>query len=140
MLTITNIFLSMQGFFTLAIALYAILSEKVSGFREGYNYWAILSLDLFMIIFWLSSMAANAALRASFIYAVDTVCYDDGSTFNADHCVVSKRDSNGRAVRRDGAVAGLAGRAAMSAIAGLSALEMCVSSRYLLLCSPMLPC
>ncbi|EFX05273.1 hypothetical protein CMQ_3342 [Grosmannia clavigera kw1407] len=110
--------------FTLAIVLYAVLTEKVSGCRAGYNCWAILALDLLMIIFWLSSMAANAALRATFIYAVDTECYDDGSTFNSGHCVVEKRDRSSSVVRRDGAVAGPVGRASMSVIAGLSALEM----------------
>lgn len=105
-----------QGIFTLIIVIYALVVEKAPSCRSGYNYWAILSLDLFMAILWLSSMGASAALRASFVYDVDAECYNDGSTFNSGHCVVSKR-----AVA---AVATKVGLAEMSAVAGLSALQM----------------
>lgn len=74
-----------------------------------------------MGILWLASMGANAALRASFIVDVNADCSDDGSTFNAGHCVVSKR---GAGLSKRLAVATQAGLASMAAIAGLSALEM----------------
>lgn len=74
-----------------------------------------------MAILWLSSMGANAALRASFVVDVNASCYDDGSTVNAGYCVVSKR---GEGLSKRYAVATQAGLAEMSAIAGLSALEM----------------
>lgn len=66
-------------------------------------------------------MGANAALRASFIYDVNADCYDDGSAINAGHCIVSKR---GHSMGKRYPVASHAGLAEMSAVAGLSALEM----------------
>ncbi|OAA61789.1 hypothetical protein SPI_04648 [Niveomyces insectorum RCEF 264] len=113
------------GLFTFIVALYAILSEKVPACRAGYNYWAVLSLDMFMAIFWLASMGAVAALRATFRYTTHATCYDNGSALNADTCITYKRDARTGAVlaKRD-AVAGSGALAEMSAIAGLSALEM----------------
>jgi hypothetical protein len=105
---------------TWVVVAYTLVSEKVPDARGLYNIWAVLALDLLMAIFWLSSMGANAAQRASFIYNVNVeYCYNDGSTVNSNHCVVSKRDLERRA-----AVAGSVGLAVMSAIAGLSALVM----------------
>ncbi|CAK7242777.1 MAG: hypothetical protein STHCBS139747_004278 [Sporothrix thermara] len=109
------------GFLTLVITLYAILSEKVSSCRAGYNYWAVFSLDLIMMIFWLASMGANAALRGTFKYSVNAECYDDGSTLNAGTCYTSKRDG---VVAKRSAVASKAALAEISAIAGLSAVQM----------------
>lgn len=74
-----------------------------------------------MAILWLSSMGANAALRATFVYDVNATCYDDGSTLNAGHCVVSRREAG---LSKRFAVASKSGLAQMAAIAGLSALEM----------------
>lgn len=107
------------GLFTIFIVTYTLVSEKAPNCQNAYNIWAHLSLDLFMAILWLSSMGANAALRATFKYDVNAECWDDGSAVNAGHCVVSRRDLDKRA-----AVANQAGLAQMSAIAGLSALEM----------------
>lgn len=109
-----------QCLMTWVVAAYSLFSEKIPGLHGLYNIWAVLALDLLMAIFWLSSMGANAAQRASFRYAVDVdYCYNDGSTVNSNYCVVSKRDLERRA-----AVAGPVGLAVMSAIAGLSALMM----------------
>ncbi len=106
------------------IVTYALVSEKAPNCRNAYNIWAVLSLDLFMAILWLSSMGANAALRGEFTVSVNADCWDDGSTVNAGHCVVS-RQTDGLS-KRVNAVAGKNGLAEMSAIAGLSALEMYV--------------
>ena len=38
--------------------------------KKAYNMWAVLALDIVMVIFWLSAMAAMAALRASFTVPV----------------------------------------------------------------------
>lgn len=103
--------------------IYALVSEKAPNCRNAYNIWAILSLDLFMAILWLSSMGANAAQRAAFVVDVTASCWDDGSAVNSGHCVVTGR-SEGLSKRY--AVAGPAGLAEMSAVAGLSALEMYV--------------
>lgn len=113
-----------QGLFTMIIVTYALVSEKAPNCRNAYNIWAILSLDLFMAILWLSSMGANAALRAAFVFDVNADCWDDGSAVNAGHCIVEKRNSG---LDKRGAVANAAGLAEMSAIAGLSALEMYVA-------------
>jgi hypothetical protein len=75
--------------------------------------------DTVMIIFWLLSMGASAALRAAFKYSVTVDgCYSDGSAINSETCVVER----GLEVRD--AVASSAGLSMMSAVAGLSALEM----------------
>lgn len=113
------------GFFTLIIAIYAIVTEKATGARVAYNYWAVLSLDLLMIIFWLASMGANAALRGTFKYDTVADCYDDGSTFNANTCYTSrKRDASLPPLTKRYAVAGKVALAEISAIAGLSAIQM----------------
>ncbi|KAI0115722.1 hypothetical protein GGR51DRAFT_555599 [Nemania sp. FL0031] len=100
--------------FTWIIALYAILTEHSAACRSGYNTWAILSLDFFMMVLWLASLGANAAFRASFVTPVDAECYDDGSAVNAGHCVIYKR----------AAVANATGRSLISAVAGVSAIML----------------
>jgi hypothetical protein len=86
----------------------------VASAQKGYNIWAVLALDLLMAVFWLASLGANAALRATFTESVTvTGCYSDGSAISSHHCTVAKR----------AAVASQTGLALMSAIAGLSALE-----------------
>ncbi|KAI1175972.1 hypothetical protein F4777DRAFT_578396 [Nemania sp. FL0916] len=99
---------------TWIIALYAILTEHSAACRSGYNTWAVLSLDFFMVILWLASLGANAAYRATFVTPVNADCYDDGSAVNAGHCVVYKR----------AAVASATGRAELSALAGVSAIML----------------
>ena len=75
--------------------------------------------DAVLVIFWLSSMGASAALRSSFKYAVDIEgCYDDGAAIDSTTCVVD------RSLEKRAAVADHAGLSMMSAVAGLSALEM----------------
>ncbi|KAK3944403.1 hypothetical protein QBC46DRAFT_251896 [Diplogelasinospora grovesii] len=115
-----HVFALVCGMMTWVVCTSAPVSEKVPSANGAYNIWAILSLDLLMAIFWLSSMGANAALRASFVYDVIVDgCYNDGSAVSSNHCIVSKRGMEKRA-----AVASAAGLAEISAIAGLSALEM----------------
>ena len=109
---------NLQGLFTFIISIYALVVEKAPTCHAAYNYWAIMSLDLFMAILWLSSMGANAALRATFVTPVSADCWDDGSTVNAGHCIVS------RSLGKRAAVATQAGLAELSAVAGLSALMM----------------
>ncbi|KAJ2999172.1 hypothetical protein NUW58_g86 [Xylaria curta] len=77
-----------SGIFTWIIAAYAILTEHSAACRPGYNTWAILSLDFFMIVLWLASLGANAAYRASFVVPVTADCYNDGSAVNSNHCIV----------------------------------------------------
>jgi len=51
---------------TIIVLLYIRLSTYVASLRAAYNYWAILALEIFMVVFWLASMGALAALRSTF--------------------------------------------------------------------------
>ncbi|PBP18286.1 hypothetical protein BUE80_DR011024 [Diplocarpon rosae] len=69
------------------------------------------------VLFWLAAMGATAHLRSTFKYSVSVYgCYEDGSSVDSSTCVVGER----------AAVATKMGTRIMSAIAGLSALEMYV--------------
>ncbi|KAI1497535.1 hypothetical protein F5X99DRAFT_362060 [Biscogniauxia marginata] len=103
------------GLFTWVIALYAVLSEKVPSCRRAYNTWAVLALDLLMVIFWLAAMAATANRRSKFTVDVQASCYSDGSAIDSGNCVIYRRKVG---VATDGALA------VLSAIAGVSALVM----------------
>ena len=82
--------------------------------RGAYNIWAVLSLDLTMVIFWLASLGANAELRTQFTVPVNIQeCFDEGSAISSKHCTVYKR----------AAVASPTGLALIGAIAGVGALE-----------------
>lgn len=105
----------LQCLFTWIIVVYALVTEKVPTCHVAYNTFALLALDALMIIFWLSCMGAIAAARATFNVDVNATCYSDGSSVNSGQCVVSKRGVG---------VATKAALAAMSAAAGVSAIEM----------------
>ncbi|KAK3693218.1 hypothetical protein B0T22DRAFT_35414 [Podospora appendiculata] len=114
-----NAFAVVCTIMTWIVVTYVLVTEHAAGAHKGYNIWAVLSLDLFLAIFWLASMGANAALRASFTTDVNIEgCYSDHSATSANHCIVSGRDLTKRA-----AVANKNGLAYMATIAGLSALE-----------------
>ncbi|KAI1085541.1 hypothetical protein F5B20DRAFT_6665 [Whalleya microplaca] len=108
-------FVIVCGLFTWIIAVYALLSERVTSCRPAYNTWAILALDLLMIIFWLAAMAATANRRSKFTVPVNASCVSDGSTINSGVCTVFEKRAG---VATNGALGILSG------IAGLSALEM----------------
>lgn len=104
--------------FTAIVVGYVLITEKVQSAQGAYNIWAVLALDSLMAVFWLASLGSNAALRATFTETVNIEsCYNDGSTISSNHCTISGRDLTKRR-----AVAGQAGLAVMSAIAGVSAL------------------
>ncbi|KAI1781305.1 hypothetical protein F4818DRAFT_34703 [Hypoxylon cercidicola] len=107
-------FVIVCGLFTWVIAIYALLAEKVASCRRAYNTWAILALDLLMIIFWLAAMAATANRRSKFTVPVTASCSSDGSAINSGYCTVWKRAG----VATQGALGILSG------IAGVSALVM----------------
>ncbi|KAI1823538.1 hypothetical protein F4861DRAFT_313282 [Xylaria intraflava] len=102
-----------SGILTWIIALYVILTEHSAGCRSGYNTWAVLSLDFFMMVLWLATLGSNAAFRSSFVIPANAECYDDGSAINAGHCTVFKR-----------AFATPTGLSVLSAIAGVSAIML----------------
>jgi hypothetical protein len=107
----------MQVVFTWVVVTYVLVAEKVKSANVAYNIWAVLALDLLMAIFWLASMGANAALRAQFKDNVNVQsCFENGQITNSRTCTFTKRDPN--------ALADQAGLAMISAIAGLSALQL----------------
>ncbi|KAI1759302.1 hypothetical protein GGR53DRAFT_523974 [Hypoxylon sp. FL1150] len=108
-------FVIICGLFTWIIAIYALLAERVASCRRAYNTWAVLALDLLMIVFWLAAMAATANLRSKFTVPVTASCVSDGSAVNSGHCVLEKREVG---VATKGALSVLSG------IAGISALIM----------------
>lgn len=100
------------------IVVYAILTNNVSSCAGAYNYWALLALEIFGVIFWLSSMAALAATRAAFVFPTEIngcVNYGYGGV------CYKKRELEKRAVATYGYLD------MMSAAAGLSAIEMFVT-------------
>ncbi|KAJ0159409.1 hypothetical protein CTA2_9732, partial [Colletotrichum tanaceti] len=100
--------------FTWIIVLYALLSEKLPALRRFYHAYAVLALDLFLVILWLATLGAAAARRATFVVSVTASCSSDGSAVNSGRCTVLRR----YIVMSHGALAML------SAIAGLSALQL----------------
>ncbi|KAK0710102.1 hypothetical protein B0T26DRAFT_679425 [Lasiosphaeria miniovina] len=96
-----NVFALVSSLFTWIMVAYVLVAEKVRSARNGYNIWAVLSLDSLMALFWLASMGANAALWA---------------TFNAS-CEVESRS-----IEKRGTIVTKKGLESMSAIAGLSGL------------------
>ena len=93
----------LQCVITWIIVVYARVTERVPSCRGAYNIWAILALDLFAVILWLSAMAAVAAKRAAFV----TI----RSSFFRRYYIVFLNKT---------------GLDVLSAIAGLSAAELCV--------------
>ncbi|KAK1991849.1 hypothetical protein LX36DRAFT_550736, partial [Colletotrichum falcatum] len=100
--------------FTWIIVAYAVLTEKLPSIRKLYHAYAVLALDLFLVILWLATMGACAARRATFTVPVNASCTSDGSAFNSGSCSVFKRAI---------IVMGQGALAMFAAIAGLSALQ-----------------
>ncbi|KIW01995.1 uncharacterized protein PV09_06505 [Verruconis gallopava] len=61
------------GILTLIIVTYDLVAEKAA--KAAYNMWAVLALDILMVIFWLSAMGSMAALRAAFTVPVTITTY-----------------------------------------------------------------
>ncbi|KAL7939779.1 G-protein coupled receptor protein [Trichoderma chlorosporum] len=92
--------------------LYAILSERLPTLHHIYHVVAVIVLDGVMMVLWLSTFAAVAARRASFVFHVQVNgCVNDGSLFNSETCF-KKRD----------VILFKSGGDMLSAIAGLGAL------------------
>jgi hypothetical protein len=98
------------------VVFYSLLTYHIEAWHAAYNYWAVLALEIFAIIFWLSSMAALAAKRATFFIPASV----DGCV-NYGYGGICYR-------KRDFATYGYLDM--MSASAGLSALEMYVSPSH----------
>lgn len=110
-----------SSLFTLIVAIYSIVSTRVPSAQRTFNWIAILVLDAAGVIFWLASMADLAATRSAFIYDVTiSGCYNNGG----GGVCYKRRSLEGRGVEKRGYVAGYGYLNAMSASAGLSAIEM----------------
>lgn len=108
-----------QSVLTWAILAYILLAEKVSSLHSAYNIFAVLSLDLFLVIMWLAAMGTNAAHRAAFIYPVEiSGCVDDGSLIDSTTCY--------KKLRKRAFVAGPVGMAVMVVVAIGCAVELYV--------------
>ncbi|KFY26151.1 hypothetical protein V493_04246 [Pseudogymnoascus sp. VKM F-4281 (FW-2241)] len=104
---------------TWLLVAYHLTTEFVPSLSHLRHLLVVVGTDALMVIFWLSGMGAAAALRTTFKYNVNVeACYDDGSMVGSTTCVVSRK------VAKRAAVAGATGLSSMSAVAGLSALEM----------------
>ncbi len=110
-----------QSLFTWLAIVFFFLTAYISSLRNfKFITFVVIAVNGLMVLFWLAAMGATAHLRTTFKYSVNIYgCYDDGSDVDSTTCVVYKRQLEKRA-----AVATKAGLSAMSAIAGLSALEM----------------
>ena len=85
-----------------------------------YNYWAILGLDIFAIVFWITSFSLLASEVATYSNLIDSYSYDDCTLYYYGYCV-KKRSLEERAT---GAV--YTYRNAMAAASGLGGLELYV--------------
>lgn len=77
-----DVFIMVVGLMTLVVTIYYLVAEFSS--PAAYNYWAVLALDIFMVVMWLASFALLASEVAA-IYA-----YADSDYKRRD--VVKQRD------------------------------------------------
>lgn len=69
-----DIFIMVVGLMTLIVTVYYIVAEFSA--PAIYNYWAVLSLDIFLVIMWLASFALLASEVAA-IYSYTSSTYYD---------------------------------------------------------------
>ncbi|OIW23986.1 hypothetical protein CONLIGDRAFT_120551 [Coniochaeta ligniaria NRRL 30616] len=69
-----DIFIMVVGLMTMIVTIYYIVAETAS--PAIYNYWAVLSLDIFLVIMWLASFALLASEVAA-IYSYTSSTYYD---------------------------------------------------------------
>jgi len=75
-----------------------IITEKTQSFHNLYHIFAVLGMEILLVILWLSAMGVVAAKRASFKYTVTIdECYNDGTLVSSNFCTVSKRELAKRA-------------------------------------------
>ena len=107
----------------MVIVLYSVLPERIAALHKVYSAYAIFALNTAAVVFWLAAMAALAARRATFKYATTIdACYNYGS---GGVCVRKRDGLEGRDVD----VATYPYLNMMSAAAGLSGIEMSVTTR-----------
>lgn len=100
-----DVFIMVVGLMTLVVTIYYLVAEFSS--PAAYNYWAVLALDIFLVIMWLASFALLASEVAA------AYSYLDSDGYDSKRSVVTKRAYVG-----DG-TAWLASLAACSALGGV---------------------
>jgi len=98
---------------TMILTVYYIVS--ITALPVAYNYWAILGLDIFAIIFWIISMSLLASEVAAYSWALS----DDSSTYCVYGYCYKKRD----VLQRRDTTDAYTYRDALAAAAGLGGLE-----------------
>jgi len=98
---------------TIIISIYVIVAE--TGAPVMYNYWAILGLDIFAIVFWITSFSLLASEVAA--YQIVTYSNDDCTYYYYGYCV-KKRNLEERATTNVYTY-----RNSMAAASGLGGLE-----------------
>jgi hypothetical protein len=99
----------MKALATIIITVYIIVSTAAA--PVAYNYWAILGLDIFAVVFWIIAFPLLASEVASFV-VVTCAYYDYGTCYYYKRSI-EKRDVNPYTYRN-----------AMAAAAGLGGLEL----------------
>jgi hypothetical protein len=112
--TLTNIYT--KAIATIIITVYIIVSSTAT--PVAYNYWAILGLDIFAIVFWIIAFPLLASEVAGFdIVSVDVAPVSGCDYYGYDLCYIKrsvvKRDLNLYTYRN-----------ALAAAAGLGGLEL----------------
>lgn len=106
---------------TIIIVLYGILTNRITAWHSGYNYWAVLALDIFGVVFWLASMGALAATRAAFIFPTTISGCGHSGDIGGGYCF--KRRQLESLNKRDAYVASYGYLNLMSGAAGVSAIN-----------------
>ncbi|KAL1853681.1 hypothetical protein VTK73DRAFT_8879 [Phialemonium thermophilum] len=75
-----DIFIMVVGLFTLIVSIYHLVAEF--GSPKLYNYWAVLALDIFLVVMWIASFALLASQVASIFSYIDS--YDDYYGYSTD--------------------------------------------------------
>lgn len=69
--------LLLQGIFTLIATTYYLVAEYNQ--PNAYNYWAVLALDIFLVVMWLASFALLASQVSALFAVVNNTYYDSYS-------------------------------------------------------------
>ena len=112
-----NIFMLVVSLFTLITSVYHLVTHYSGSLRRtGYNYWAVLALDIFLVIMWLASFALLAS-EASFLFSY----FGGFVSYYDDYYGVSSYSSSSYALGYIGVAA-----ACMAAAAGLGGILLYV--------------
>ncbi|KAF2664398.1 hypothetical protein BT63DRAFT_107465 [Microthyrium microscopicum] len=116
------------GLFTMILAVVNILAGRMASLRTDLFTIILLSADALLAVLWLASMGANAHLRSILNVPIDCVAnVDTGDAVNSHFCVTKRSAlTPTNLVKRTNPylVVGPAGKAGISGIAVISAIEL----------------